>query len=85
MNVRRRASLEIQYVGEEVLVNDPDRAKVHVLNGTAGDVLELCDGTHSCADIARVLAAATGVDAAAIEPDIVAIVATFAEYGFFES
>lgn len=75
---QRKASLEIQHVGDEVLVSDPELGKVHVLNLSAGRVLELCDGAHTVDDIARELADETGVDADAIEPDIDAIVVTFA-------
>lgn len=81
---RRKATLEIQHVGDEVLVNDPELGKVHVLNLSAGRVLELCDGARTVGDIARELADETGVDADAIEPDIGAILATFAGLHLYE-
>ena len=84
-NPTRKTNLEIRRVGEEVLVHDLDRAKVHILNATAGDVLDLCDGEHSIDDLARALADATGADAREIEPDVRAVVATFSEQDLLRS
>ncbi|GAC1566783.1 MAG: hypothetical protein NVS2B3_01460 [Vulcanimicrobiaceae bacterium] len=84
-NPLRKTNLEIRRVGEEVLVHDLEREKVHILNASAGDVLDLCDGEHSIADLTRALAAATGADARAIEPDVRAIVATFSENDLIRS
>lgn len=83
MNPRRKTTLEIRLVGDEVIVHDLDNAMVHVLNATAGDVLELCDGTRSIDEVAAALSKMTGVDAATIRPDIEAIVRTFTECGLF--
>lgn len=79
MNPRRKPTLEIRYVGEEVLVHDVENAKVHILNVTAGDILTRCDGTQSVAALASALAEATGIDVEIIEADVRAIVATFSD------
>ena len=84
MHPRRKTSLVIQFVGNEVLVHDADRGKVHVLNATAGDVLELCDGTRTIADLTLALSESTGIDASIIEPDVVSIVGAFHELGLFD-
>ena len=48
-----------------------------MLNETAGFVLELCDGTHSAAEIARSLCAATGAESSVVTRDVDAIVREF--------
>jgi PqqD family protein of HPr-rel-A system len=69
--------LEIRTVGAEVLVHDPAQAKVHVLNPTAGAILELCDGTRSPQAIAGEIARAYGADPARVEGDLVNVLGDF--------
>jgi hypothetical protein len=77
MNPTKSASLEVRKVGDEVLVHDPAQAKVHVLNATAGAILELCDGTRTPSEIARSIADATGADVALVTSDLETILAEF--------
>jgi hypothetical protein len=77
-NPMRTRDLEIRNVDKEILVHDPLHGKVHVLNRTAGRVLEMCDGTHSAAEIARSLSEASGADITIVARDIDAILETFA-------
>jgi hypothetical protein len=46
-------SLEIQESGDDVLVHDRARAKIHVLNAAAGRVLRACDGKTTVESVAR--------------------------------
>jgi len=76
-NPTKAAGIEVRTAGDDVLVHDPAHDKVHVLNGTAGYVLELCDGAHSVGDIARSLSDATGVEYALVLRDVEGIVRDF--------
>jgi len=84
MMYRRKTTLEIRTVGDEVIVHDLATKMVHVLNATAGNVLELCDGTRSIADVTQTVAEATGVHAGFIKSDIDAIVKEFGTLGLVE-
>lgn len=76
-NPTKAAGIEIRKAGDDVLVHDPVHDKVHVLNGTAGYVLELCDGVHSVSDIAHSISDATGAEYALVLRDIEGIVRDF--------
>lgn len=73
--------LEIRAAGDETLVHDPGTAHVHVLNATAGLVLELCDGTRDRAAIAAALRerVADAPAGDALEADVAAVLDRFVE------
>jgi hypothetical protein len=70
--------LEVRSVDGDVLVHDSVHDKVHILNNTAGDVLQMCDGVRSPADIARVIAARTGAELSLVTRDVESILNDFA-------
>jgi PqqD family protein of HPr-rel-A system len=76
-NPSKTQELEIRKVGDDVLVHDPAHGKVHVLNATAGAVLEMCDGARSAEEIARSLSDATGADRAVVTRDVETILSEF--------
>lgn len=76
---QRSKELEIRTVGNEAIVHDVRRQKVHVLNKTAGRILNLCDGTASVAAIAGVIGVESNADAEAVMADVQRIVERFAE------
>jgi hypothetical protein len=76
-NPARTDELEIRNVDDKVLVHDAAHDKVHVLNRTAGAVLQMCDGTLSSTEIAHVLSDATGTDISVVIRDVDAIVLEF--------
>jgi hypothetical protein len=84
MQPRRTDGLSVRVVDGDVLVHDALHEKVHVLNASAGRVLELCDGTRSAADIARSLSASSGALLAVVTTDVVAILGEFADAGIVE-
>jgi len=45
----------IQDLGDEVLLYDAEKEHVHILNHTAHDIWNLCDGTNTLVDIKRKL------------------------------
>jgi hypothetical protein len=77
MNPTKSENLEIRKAGDEVLVHDPAHGKVHVLNATAGAILELCDGTRTPGEIAKSIADATGADVALVARDVDGILREF--------
>ncbi len=52
---RRRDTLAAEEIEEDLLLYDPDRDLVHLLNVTALAIWELCDGTRTTQEIAREL------------------------------
>lgn len=81
MNPRKADDLEIRTVGDEVLVHHLSAQKVHILNKTAGDILALCDGQRSEADIVTSICGATNADRATVERDVDALLEEFAKLG----
>ena len=71
--------LETRAAGDELLVSDPATGCVHVLNATAALVLMRLDGKTALDAIVADLTAATGVERARIERDIVAVCDAFRE------
>jgi coenzyme PQQ synthesis protein D (PqqD) len=51
----RSTRIFVQELRDELVVYDVERNEVHCLNGTAARVWELCDGTHTIAEIAQQL------------------------------
>jgi precorrin-6B methylase 1 len=76
-NPARTNGLEIRNVDDQVLVHDAAHDKVHVLNRTAGMILNMCDGNRSPTEIARVLSDATGTDISVVILDVDAIIRDF--------
>jgi HAE1 family hydrophobic/amphiphilic exporter-1 len=76
--------LETRAAGDEVLIHDASRDKVHVINSTAARVMELCDGNRSIAEIALKLSAETGADLEIVTGDVAAIVVQFRQLGLIE-
>ena len=60
---RKTEGLEIHTVGDQVAVYDTMADQLHYLNPTAALVLDLCDGSHSAAEIAALVQEAYGLDA----------------------
>lgn len=63
---------------------DPVREQVAILNRTASDIWELCDGTRTITGIARELAAAYSEDLNQIREEVEATIRSFRESGFLE-
>ncbi len=76
-NPLRTRELEIRRAGADVLVHDAAHDKVHVLNASAGYVLDRCDGSRSAQQIADLLSAATGADPTTVTRDVEVILREF--------
>lgn len=77
----RTPGLEIRSAGAEQLVQNAVTGHVHVLNAVAGRVLMRCDGETPLAQIVSDLVAATAVDRARAEEDVLAVCAAFRANG----
>jgi PqqD family protein of HPr-rel-A system len=84
-SLRKASDLEIRPVGEEVLVHHPSRQKVHVLNHTAGQILELCDGERTQEDIVDSICRETGADPRLVARDVTDLLAEFEQLGLIKS
>lgn len=78
----RTESLEVLEAGGDVLVHDPVRRKIHVLNQTAAKVLQACDGKTSVVEIAERIAPHSASKAAS---DIATIVEEFRRLGLLSA
>jgi hypothetical protein len=72
---RREAGIDIAELPEGLMVRQTEPLRVHQLNNTASVILELCDGHHTLAEIAEVLAGAFGLEA----PPLAQVTACVAE------
>ena len=81
----KAADLDIRAVGEEVLVHHPSTQKVHILNRTAGQILEMCDGERTQEAIVATICAETGADKDAVAKDVAALVGEFEKLGLVKN
>jgi hypothetical protein len=82
---KRNAGLRIDKTAGSVIVEDGRRDYVHVLSERAGLVLERCDGTHTCDQIAHTVAEELQVPIDQVAGEIAHLVSTFADLALIES
>jgi hypothetical protein len=58
---RKANALEFHIVDDQCIVYDPGTDRIHYLNPTASLVLELCDGSRSADDMAKIVQEAYGL------------------------
>ena len=75
------ANLEVRQVGDETIVHDYATDRIHVLNCTAGWVLNACDGSHTAQEIVHELATVTGTAETRVNEDVVQLLTQFADLG----
>jgi hypothetical protein len=85
MNVQSRPSpmpgIETQTTGNELLVHDTAKAKVHVVNATAGRIFMLCDGDRAVAEIVDSVVAEWGIEPELARVDVERVLADFVQLG----
>jgi hypothetical protein len=59
--------LEVQVIGDRVVVYEMLGRRLHYLNPTAALLLELCDGNRSTEEIARLVQEAYGLEEAPVD------------------
>ena len=79
-----RSDIELRRVADELLVHDRAGAVVHVLNSTAGTILELCNGERTVRDISDTVRASVPDASAPVESDVERILAEFAALNFID-
>lgn len=80
----RRADVNVRTVGDETVVLDRQRRRIHQLNATASFVWLRCDGQHGVNDIAARLVDDFDVDPAIAERDAADTVRQLAEAGLLQ-
>ena len=68
-------------LGDEYLIYDRRNDQVHVLNGTARDILLLCDGSRSAGEVAAALVDKYGVDQSTARRDVERTIRELSELG----
>lgn len=68
-------------LGDEYIFLDPAGDKLHVLNGTAREILLLCDGRRTTPEVARVMCERFEVDEDTALADAQATLKTLLELG----
>lgn len=61
-NPRIKPDINIKIIEKEVLVYDPATEKIHIINRTAGDILNLCDGANDLVTIKKKISALYEMD-----------------------
>ncbi len=77
-----RTDLEHVVIDGETVVYDAGSSTIHVLNATATDIWQRCDGSVLLAELVTRLAEAYATDVAVVERDVAACLEDFAQRGF---
>jgi len=71
--------VSLQRVGQEAILHDRRNGRAHVINESAAQIWELCDGQHTFDQIVSAFAAVYGLPAADVQADVQYILAKFHE------
>ena len=82
---KRHTALDIEKTAHNVIVVDRKNDYVHVLNERAAGVLEQCDGSHTCEEIARIVAGNTRSPFDSVVQEVAHLVGSFADLALIES
>jgi hypothetical protein len=87
MDVRPPTSskdVSLQRVGQEAILHDRRNGRAHVINESAAQIWELCDGQHTLDQIAGAFAASYDLPASVVLQDVEYILTKFRELGVLE-
>jgi hypothetical protein len=82
---KRHPDLDIEATEHNVIVHDRKHDYVHILDPRAADVLEQCDGTRTCEQIARNVSQALHAPYDSVAGEVAHLVAAFADLALIES
>ena len=82
---KRHTALDIERTPHNVIVVDRKNDYVHVLSERAAGVLEQCDGSHTCEQIARIVADNTRSPYDGVIQEVAHLVGNFADLALIES
>lgn len=77
----RESQAVLQRIGSEAVIHDRASGRVHVINGSAARLWELCDGGRTLDEITSAFAAGYAVEPAVVADDVAALVAHFRSLG----
>jgi hypothetical protein len=76
--------VSLQRVGQEAILHDRRNGRAHVINESAAQIWELCDGQNTFDQIMSAFAAAYTLPVADVRADVQYILAKFHELGVLE-
>ena len=76
--------VSLQRVGQEAILHDRCNGRAHVINESAAQIWELCDGRNTLDQIVSAFAAAYALPAADVRADVQYILAKFHELRVLE-
>jgi PqqD family protein of HPr-rel-A system len=76
--------VSLQRVGQEAILHDRRNGRAHVVNESAAQIWELCDGHSTFDQIASTFAASYDVPVAVVQADVRSILAKFRELRILE-
>jgi hypothetical protein len=76
--------VSLQRVGQEAILHDRRNGRAHVINESAAQIWELCDGQNTLDQIVSAFAAAYALPVADVQADVQYILAKFHELGVLE-
>lgn len=82
---RRETDLDIERNDSRIIVHDRKHDYVHIMDQRALDVLQQCDGKHSCNEIARSLSYRAREPYDQVAREVAHLVAAFADLALVES
>ena len=79
-----KKDVALQRVGEEAILHDRGNGQAHVINESAAQIWELCNGQNTLDQIVSAFAAGYGLPAADVQADVQYILAKFHELRVLE-
>ena len=76
--------VSLQRVGQEAILHDRGNGRAHVINESAAQIWELCDGQHTVDEIVSAFAAAYELPTPDVRADVQYILAKFHELRVLE-
>jgi coenzyme PQQ synthesis protein D (PqqD) len=76
--------VSLQRVGQEAILHDRRNGRAHVINESAAQIWELCDGQNTLDQIVSAFAVAYALSAADVRADVQYILAKFHELRVLE-
>jgi len=76
--------VSLQRVGQEAILHDRRNGRAHVINESAAQIWELCDGQRTVDEIVSAFAAAYELPTADVRADVQYILAKFHELGVLD-
>jgi len=83
-HLRRTDRFMTKDLGDEFLLYDPDGERIHILNGTAREILLLCDGRHTVEDCIAAVVRVFEIDEPTARRDVLKVLDRLTRLGAVE-